>query len=263
MAQTMADPARDAYESLAPYYDRFTVHHDYELWTSRIRELLRLHGDPRGRMLDVGCGTGKSFEPFLEEYEVTAVDLSPAMAAHAELRARGRARVLCADMRSLPDLGRFELVTALDDAVNYLLTSPELAAALRSVRRLLAPGGRLVFDVNLLHTYRTFFATSSVMSEPGLLLAWHGTTDPQTPAGVMATACLYAFAEHPDGGWSLSTSEHVQRHWPQPELLDAMSCAGLRPLGVYGQHYDARFVPDAEELVHTKALVIACRDDER
>ncbi len=55
------DGARAAYDRMAPYYDRFTAHHDYDAWTRTLERLARGHGLHGRRLLDVGCGTGKSF----------------------------------------------------------------------------------------------------------------------------------------------------------------------------------------------------------
>ena len=71
-----------------------------------------------------------------------ACDVSPAMVERARVRhPEGADAVLVADMCSLPDLGPFDLVTCLDDAVNYLLDPDDLLAAFRSAARNLRPGG--------------------------------------------------------------------------------------------------------------------------
>src|ERR1700754_1364649 len=168
-----ADHARRTYEAFAPYYDLFTSHHRYDEWTATLEQCARAAGLRGNRLLDVACGTGKSFLPFLPRgYEVTACDLSPAMLALAAEKAGGRARVLEADMRALPVLGSFDLVCCLDDAVNYLLTEEELRSALAGLRSNLAPGGVIVFDVNTLHAFRTFFARTTVVCEHDRVLVW-------------------------------------------------------------------------------------------
>jgi hypothetical protein len=63
-----------------------------------------------------------SFMPFLARgFSVTGLRLLDAMLAEAARRALRRA-VVHADIRALPDLGRFDLVTCFDDALNYLLS---------------------------------------------------------------------------------------------------------------------------------------------
>ena len=79
--------AEIAYEAMASVYDDFTAHHDYELWLGQLLPKVEGHGlGARGRLLDVGCGTGKSFIPMLERgWSVTACDLSPANIADSYL----------------------------------------------------------------------------------------------------------------------------------------------------------------------------------
>src|SRR5690242_890237 len=151
----MADPAGRSqhalatYEVLAPYYDEFTAHHDYDAWTAALEALARSCGLSGRRLLDVACGTGKSFLPFLERgYDVAACDVSPAMVHIADAKAGGRARLQVCDMRELPALAPFDLVSCIDDAVNYLLTADELVATFAGLARNLAPDGVVLFDAN-------------------------------------------------------------------------------------------------------------------
>src|SRR5215212_2538838 len=111
---------RACYDSMAAVYDRFTAHHDYPAWTATLEALARRHGLRGRRLLDAGCGTGKSFLPFLERgYDVTAFDISPAMARLAAAKAP-RAVVEVHDVRSVPALGAFDLVCCLDDCLNHV-----------------------------------------------------------------------------------------------------------------------------------------------
>src|SRR5437764_9830283 len=114
------DGARAAYEALAPYYDAYTEDYPHERWLTDLEQLAIRHGLRGRRLLDVACGTGKSTLPLaLRGYRTSACDLSPAMVAIAHRRLRGAGvRPLVADMRALPWVGGFDLVTCLDDAVN-------------------------------------------------------------------------------------------------------------------------------------------------
>ncbi|HWB68410.1 MAG TPA: class I SAM-dependent methyltransferase, partial [Solirubrobacterales bacterium] len=162
------EAAKLAYEAIAPVYDEFTAHHDYELWLGGLLPELERHGLAGRRLLDVGCGTGKSFLPMLARgWEVTACDISAGMLAQAHEKAAGRARLSVADMRELPRFGEFDLIWCLDDAVNYLLSREELELALSGMAANLAPNGLLMFDVNTLLTYRTFFASEEVVESNG------------------------------------------------------------------------------------------------
>src|SRR4051812_25973282 len=133
------DPAAEAYDVLADYYDLLTAHHRHDVWLSRLEALALECGLSGDRVLDVGCGTGKSLVPLLERgYRLTGCDQSEGMLARARLAVPPSVDLFQADMRDLPDAGEFDLITCLDDAVNYLLGDDDLALALSSMAGLLA-----------------------------------------------------------------------------------------------------------------------------
>src|SRR5436305_4759256 len=136
-------PVHDAYAALAPYYDRFTGESAYDTWLAQIEARARALGLAGTRALDIGCGTGNSFAPLLDRgYEVTACDLSPEMIDEARRKFGDRvADLFVADMRELPALGPFDLVTCIDDALNYLLDPDDLVTTFRGVADVLAPDG--------------------------------------------------------------------------------------------------------------------------
>jgi SAM-dependent methyltransferase len=252
------DHALQAYEAMAPVYDAFTAHHCYDEWTASLERLATEAGLTGRRLLDVACGTGKSFLPFLDRgYEVHACDLSPRMVARARAKAAGRARVEVHDMRSLPRLGAFDLVCCLDDAVNYLHDARQLRAALRAMAANLAPGGVLVFDANTLRTYRTFFASLTVVQREGEVLVWDGATPGDLPAGGLAGAQLDALRAGADGTWSRVRCHHTQRHHDATTVRDALAAAGLRPAIVRGMHLDGSLTDDVDEQANTKAIYVA------
>src|SRR5438067_491847 len=129
MATQIEDPAVAAYELLAPFYDLYTHDYGHEEWLANIEAIALGHGLDGHRLLDVGCGTGKSFLPMLARgYDVTACDISPRMVERArEAGDAFGAEVFVADARELPEVGPFDLAMALDDALNYVLSGEELA----------------------------------------------------------------------------------------------------------------------------------------
>jgi len=250
--------AEVAYEAIAPVYDEFTAHHDYDLWLGQLLPKVEQLGVPGRRLLDVACGTGKSFIPMLEKgWEVTACDISPKMVAIAREKVGDRAALSVADMRDLPVFGEFDLILCLDDAVNYLLSTEELEQALTGMRRNLGPGGLLMFDVNTLEAYRGFFAEEVVVEREGLRMIWKGRSTPDLPPSSIAEASFEVEPLDPEAGPSIAPELHRERHFAEAEVLEALERAGLECLDVYGHDHDAIPKQPLRELEHTKGVYIA------
>src|SRR5581483_2990470 len=254
--------AREAYDRLAPVYDLFTEGYDHATWLGELEMLALEHGLTGRRLLDLACGTGKSFLPMLERgYRVRACDLSPAMVALAAGKVGEQdVDLFVADLCDLPDAGPADLVTCLDDAMNYLVGDDDLLLALSGIERCLRPGGLALFDVNTLATYRTSFASDAVVEGPGSFLCWHGlVTAGDFDEGDVAEAAIEVFEEQPGGCWRRTTSRHVQRHRPVAEMRDAIAAAGLELLAVRGQARGGRLVRFEGELAHPKLVYLACK----
>jgi SAM-dependent methyltransferase len=104
-----------------------------------------------GPVLELGVGTGRIAVPIAASgIDVVGVDLSTGMLEVARERAdlAGAAVDLRhGDMRDPPVEGRFPLVLIPFRSLLHMETDSDRRAVLRVVRRLLAPEGRLIFDV--------------------------------------------------------------------------------------------------------------------
>jgi ubiquinone/menaquinone biosynthesis C-methylase UbiE len=260
---TSAAEAAASYASLAPYYDRFTSHHKYESWTANLEEIAIAHGLTGKRLLDVACGTGKSFIPFSKRgYEVTACDLSTEMLAEARAKAP-QARLKQADMRELEVLGTFDLVTCLDDSLNYLLEVEELKAALAGLARNLAPQGVCLFDLNTLPAYRSGFAVDEASEVDGVFFIWRGEADENFAPGSIAQASIEVFEPVSGSLYKRSTSRHRQRHYPPELVCELLSEIGLHCVATYAQLPDGSLEPgDEREPTHKTVFVARHRESE-
>lgn len=245
------ESARETYDAYADSYDDFNSGYMYERWTGRLLEKAEEAGLEGKRLLDLGCGTGLSFLPMLDRgWTVTACDISPRMLEIARSKAEGRAELVVADMCELPDLGEFDLIWAVNDAINYLLSGEELEAAFSGMRRNLAAGGIVLFDVNTLATYRTFFSGRFAREEGERRFVWEGQMSPLglAPGGI-SEARFEAVGE-PD-----SVHSHRQRHFPREEVVGALEAARLRCIGVFGEQ-DGDLHLGLNEEQHTKAVYL-------
>jgi SAM-dependent methyltransferase len=134
-------------------YDR--LGRRYDAWCRSVTEdipfYVGLALDSGGPVLEVGVGSGRIAVPTaLAGVRVVGVDSSPVMLELARERAAPHGvalELVCADMRHLPDLGEFALVTVPFRALLHLRSDGERLAVLRALRDRLRPGGTLAFDV--------------------------------------------------------------------------------------------------------------------
>lgn len=135
------------YDPIAESYVR-AKQHPWRHFIEHYR-LSNLIGDPQGKdILDLACGDG----PFTRwvkskgSARTVGVDLSERMidlAREREKETRQGIEYRTGDARDLPDLDKFDLVTAAY-LLNYARDIRDLRAMLRGVARSLRPGGRFV-----------------------------------------------------------------------------------------------------------------------
>ena len=128
---------------IAALYDRMGAASEREGLAARRRELL---ADARGRVLEVGAGTGINLEHYPESIEeLVLVEPERAMARKLEQRLRELARgaqIVEAEAESLPfPDGSFDAVVCTLVLCN--VGNPQ--SALREMRRVLRPGGSFLF----------------------------------------------------------------------------------------------------------------------
>lgn len=253
------DHARRAYDVFARFYDDFTTDHDYDAWVRKVEGLVRELGVPGRAVLDLACGTGSSFAPLLSlGYELTAADVSPAMAAEARRKCGGRVPVHVEDMRELPALGRFDVVWCLGEAVNYLHSAQELAAAFAGVRRNLRAGGLFVFDTVTLGSFRSIFSGLSVTAAEDRVLVLDGKGAGDLEEGGAARVEIERLIRDGERRWRREKTVHLHRHHPQRALRAALEHGGFEVEAVRGSSYGEPLDPRPDELRHAK-LVFAAR----
>jgi SAM-dependent methyltransferase len=105
-------------------------------------ELARLPLPARSRVLDAGCGSGRTLQELRQFGEVSGIELDPEAARVA--RSRGDYDVRIGRLEELPwEDARFDLITCLD----VIEHTPDDRLTLRELRRVCKPGGWLLVTV--------------------------------------------------------------------------------------------------------------------
>jgi len=141
----------DEIAGIAEFYDATLVYQerkDVEFYAAEARAA-------NGSVLELGCGTGRVLLPTAQAgVEITGLDASANMLARCQAKleaepesVRARVALVSGDLADF-DLGRrFALVTIPFRPFQHLLTVEDQLGCLHSVRRHLAPRGRLIFDM--------------------------------------------------------------------------------------------------------------------
>lgn len=112
------------------------------------------HFAPPGRLLDLGCGTGRLLIPFAQRgFTVTGVDLSEEMLRVASAKAAASGVVVelhQANVVELEDFAdeSFDWATCLFSTLGMVSGADARLQMVRHVHRLLRPGGRFVLHVH-------------------------------------------------------------------------------------------------------------------
>lgn len=235
---------------LAEIYDleHDGVVEDLPFW----REQARLRG---GRVLDLGCGSGRLFPSLLEggATRLVGIDASAALLRRAEARiagdpalaaaaADGRLTLLGGDVRALATLNvreRFDLAVAVG-VVPHVDGPEDALRLLGGVRSLLARRGRLVLDdlgpaamplrdLPLSIDWRRELHGREVVRRSELLRR-------ESPEGLRVAFSTIADAVQPDGTIARLPASH-KLWYPSPEALAALVVqAGMVVELSYGSH---------------------------
>jgi SAM-dependent methyltransferase len=164
----------DDFDAYVRFYDLDYGERDDDLLM--IEQFASRCGSP---ILELACGTGRVLLPLAHAgYQVTGVDISPAMLAVArgKVAAEGledHVTLIEQDMRHLHLDGRFNLAFVAVNSFLHLPTTDDQLLALCSIRQHLNPGGILLLD--LFHP-----DLNRLLDAEGRLFLEKTMTDPET-----------------------------------------------------------------------------------
>lgn len=226
--------ALTAYEAVAHDYEAIADDPHFTRWVSYYEALIVRYGSGQKRLLDVGCGTGRSTIAFRDlGYVATGFELSPSMIDVARAKAASKGiEFIVGDLRKMPDIGSFDVVTCIGEPLSYLTDDSQLLHAFQGVSEQLGDGGVFIFDMNTLGSYRRAYAKTHVLDKGDQYEVWQGGPAPVQPDGIVSVTHDYFARE--GATWRRVSSKHVYRHHSDVTVRRLLGDAGLRLLGAHG-----------------------------
>ena len=142
--------AEQAYNALAPYYEKLITSCDYEQWSQYVFTKLKTYA--KGSLgCDLACGSGY-FTRFLKKngYFVYGVDNSEGMLKEA-VRLSNEEKIFVnfqrQDIKNFKSFEKLDFITAINDGYNYI-SPKDIKKSFKSVFNCLKKGGVFMFDVS-------------------------------------------------------------------------------------------------------------------
>jgi len=141
----------DYYKKITDYYDKVIAQS-----VPKTVEVISKFLPSKGKLLDVGCGTGRISEYFSRcGYEITAIDNSESMFAIARKRLKG-SRVILSNLIDFETKDKFDIILCLYDTVNHLLGFNKWKIFFSKYSHFLSQKGVLIFDINTLEKLKIY-----------------------------------------------------------------------------------------------------------
>lgn len=224
-----------------------------------------LTANDRGRVLDLGCGSGRLFHALFEggATALTGVDGSPALLRRAEARIAGdpllataqaasRIELVPGDVRRPPVHGRFRTIV-LAGVLPHLAGPEDALRALQAANRLLDRPGRLVLDdigpAGLPWRDLPYSVDWDREMKGERVVRRSQLTRRDTPEGLRVDYLTLTDTVRPDGTIARLPSSHRLWYPSGVALAKVVAEAGMAVELQYGSHDLDRLGPDSERRI--------------
>lgn len=213
-----------SYTDFAKYYDILTDNVDYNDIAFYYSNILQQHGSKKGRLLDLGCGTGNLTVRMerLGFSDITGCDLSQSMLDLATEKSK-KIKWLCADMGDLPFENEFDAVITTLDSINHLKDEKAIEQAFDGIYKSLKNGGIFAADLNTPYKHQNILADNVFTfdyEDEGLYCVWENQQVQDDPLNRIDM--FLEFFELLDDGKYKRSSDSLSEIALSPEMITEM-----------------------------------------
>jgi SAM-dependent methyltransferase len=228
VASSVSTASHRFYGELARWWPLVSPVEDYADEAGEFYRVLQAAAPNARTLLELGSGGGHNAFHLKRAFQMTLSDLSDEMLAVSR-RINPECDHVCGDMRTL-DLGRTFDTVFVHDAIDYMTTELDLAAAIETAYRHCRPGGVALFVPDALRG--SFEPSTECGGRDGpdgegiRYLEWSYDPDPDDSVGT--TQYTFIIREV-DGEVSTFSETHLFGVFPQGTWLTLLARAGFAP----------------------------------
>ncbi len=243
------------FDAFARFYDE-----DYRAYDEDVEAIVHLAGEMDGRVLELGCGTGRLLLPLAEAgHTVTGVDVAPLLLAQARTKLAavshpGEVTLIQADMRELALPQRdYAFAFCTSNTLMHLSTSEDQLAALTAAALHLRPGGLLLIDLFHPDIARLMEVHGVQELADRWTRGWHACDQWSVRTLDLAEQVqdtLFIYEEiAPDGALRRTLCPFVLRYLWRSEAELMLRLAGLQVEAVWGDFEGTPYDSQSEHLI--------------
>lgn len=244
---------KNEYTTFASVYDTFMDNVPYEKWGAYILEILRDNHISEGKLLDLGCGTGKLSRILATyNYEITAIDLSEDMLMIARENTDMESMPIIyveQDIRELLVPEGYNAVISTCDTFNYIIEPEELVVVFQKVYDCLNDNGIFFFDFNTVYKYQTIIGDQVIAEDrEEAAFIWDNEYIEEEKLNIYD---LTLFVQTKENNYQKFKETHYQRGYEYAEIKKMLTKVGFTLLLAEEDYANKRITCEADRVCVT------------
>jgi len=240
-----------AYKEFANIYDEL-IYEDinYDSVAEKIIDLCTENNISFEDYLDLACGTGNVAIKVAKYFKSTyAVDLSNDMlniAFDKFKKNKIKAKVICQDMCELSLNNKFNLITSVLDATNYITEDEDLFKYFSKVYEHLEEDGLFIFDINSYYKLSTILGDNIyTYSSDEIFYTWENSFEEE-----VLNMFLTFFVKQDNDLYEKFEEEHFERAYTEEYIEQILKKCGFKFLNKFSGYSDKEVDENSERIVY-------------
>ncbi len=222
------------YGKFSSLYDDLMKDVNYIKTAEYYQAIFEKFGQKPELVLDLGCGSGNLTRIMQEKgYDMIGIDASEEMLSVAKEK-DSKSLYLQMDATEFELYGTVDAIVSYLDLVNYLTEDGDLDKLMHLVQNYLNYDGLFVFDISTEYKLKNILGDNTLTYDDGkIFYVWENNLEDK-----FCNMFLTFFVKEGEH-YNRIEEEQCQRIYTKEEIISSAEKAGLVPLGVFGENFNA------------------------